>query len=96
MLWNPQVNTACVGVVLLAQNIIQFLQEETKPYFPLDKVVEGMFAIVKKIFGVDVEPIENPEVWHPDVRFYALKRSGTTIARFYLDPFARQHKRGGA
>jgi oligopeptidase A len=80
----------------LKERRYQFSQEETKPYFPLDKVVEGMFAIVKKIFDVDVEPIENPEVWHPDVRFYALKRSGTTIARFYLDPFARQHKRGGA
>lgn len=80
----------------LKEHRYQFSQEETKPYFPLDKVVEGMFAVVKKIFAVDVEPIENPEVWHPDVRFYALKRSGTTIARFYLDPFARQHKRGGA
>lgn len=71
-------------------------QEEVKQYFPLDKVVSGMFEIVQRIFEIEVSPLETDEVWHEDVRFYEVKKQGEQIARFYLDPFARQHKRGGA
>ena len=71
-------------------------QEELRPYFPSAKVIEGMFAIVNTLFGVECVEVAGIETWHPDVRFYHLQRNGEVIAKFYLDIFAREHKRGGA
>lgn len=71
-------------------------QEEIRPYFPADKVIEGMFAVVKRLYDIDIEVASAPSVWHSDVRFYALKRNGQLIANCYLDLFARDAKRGGA
>ncbi len=70
-------------------------QEELKPYFPADTVINGMFNIVGRLFAVEFVANET-EVWHPDVRFYQVQREGKTIAKFYLDLFARENKRGGA
>lgn len=71
--------------------------EELKPYFSLDRVLEGLFTIAHRLFDVRIGQAENPELWHPDVRFYEITdEQGELIAQFYLDPFARQRKRGGA
>ncbi|KUJ83066.1 oligopeptidase A [Microbulbifer flavimaris] len=71
-------------------------QEELRPYFPFPRVLSGLFAVVARLFGVTVEADPSVAVWHPDVQFFWLKRDGDKLAGFYLDPFAREKKRGGA
>lgn len=74
----------------------QISQEVLRPYFSLPKVLDGLFSLVNKLFGIEVKPAEGVEVWHPDVRFYQISRKGEPLAYFYLDLFAREGKRGGA
>ncbi|MFO7582374.1 oligopeptidase A [Guyparkeria sp.] len=72
-------------------------QEQLKPYFPADRVVEGLFRVVRRLFGIRVTEREGVPVWHPDVRFFEIHdREGELRGRFYLDLYARKHKRGGA
>jgi len=71
-------------------------QEELRVYFPAEKVIEGMFAIVQKLFAIRVEPVLEFDTYHPDVRFYRIYKNQEPIASFYLDMFAREAKRGGA
>lgn len=76
-----------------------FNAEELRPYFPLDQVLEGLFALSKKIFGVVITPADGQvPVWHPDVRYFQVAdQQGEPIAAFYLDPYSRPaEKRGGA
>jgi oligopeptidase A len=76
---------------------LAFSEEELRPYFPAPAVVQGMFALVERIYGVTIEKIDGVATWHPDVTTYALRdAAGARIGAFYLDPFARQDKRGGA
>ena len=81
----------------LRQHRFTLTQEELKPYFPEDKVLEGLFAVVRRLFGLEVRRVEGVDVWHEDVRFYEI-RDGRGEARgsFYLDLYARADKRGGA
>ncbi|HDZ08682.1 M3 family metallopeptidase [Pseudohongiella sp.] len=71
-------------------------QEELRAWFPLDKVREGLFAIVETLYGVQVEPDTSAGVWDPSVSFYNIRRDGDIVARFYFDLFTREGKRGGA
>ncbi len=72
-------------------------QEELRPYFPADRVIDGMFDIANKLYGIRVERAEAPTRWHEDVRFYSVTgKHGEPLAQFYLDLFAREGKRGGA
>lgn len=71
-------------------------QEQLRPYFPAPKVVNGLFAVVERLYGVQVEEDATTPTYHPDVRFYRLLENGTPIAGFYLDLYAREGKRGGA
>jgi oligopeptidase A len=71
-------------------------QEELRPWFPVDKVRQGLFDIVETIYGIQVERDFSAGVWHSDVEFYNIRRHGETIARFYFDLFTRDGKRGGA
>ncbi|MCM8529979.1 MAG: oligopeptidase A [Lentisphaeraceae bacterium] len=80
----------------LRQHKFDISQEELRPYFSADKVVNGMFNIVNKLFGITVKQISDFDSWHKDVRFYKIFKDGQHIASFYLDLFARAHKRGGA
>ena len=75
-----------------------YSEEELKKHFELEDVVKGLFRMVKFLFGVDVvEVADKPSVWHEDVRFFAVKEKGETIANFYFDPFVRSGlKSGGA
>lgn len=73
-----------------------FSENEVKQYFPLPKVLDGLFALVQTLFGVKIEKDSLP-VWHADVQsFKVLSKNGKLLANFYLDPYARPGKRGGA
>lgn len=71
-------------------------QEELRAYFPAENVIQGMFSIVEKLFGIHVQSSAVFDSYHPDVRFYRITKNGQHIASFYLDLFARENKRGGA
>ncbi|MDQ6992895.1 MAG: M3 family metallopeptidase [Mariprofundus sp.] len=72
-------------------------QEELKPYFPEKSVLNGMFGLVEKLFNITIRANEEAPRWHESVRYYELfDASNQKIAAFYLDPYARAHKRGGA
>ena len=77
-----------------------YSEEELKRCFSLDAVLDGLFRLSKELFGVDVEEVrgaDKPSVWHPDVRFFAVREGGNVIAHFYLDPYTRPGlKSGGA
>jgi oligopeptidase A len=71
--------------------------EALRPYFPLDRVLEGLFGLTERLFGVRVQPREISEVWHPEVRFYdVLDEGGERLGSFYTDWFPRESKRSGA
>lgn len=71
--------------------------EALRPYFPLERVMEGMFGIVGRVFGLAVTPRANDAVWHPDVRFYDIRdETGTLLGAFYTDWLPRKEKRQGA
>ncbi len=71
--------------------------EAMRPYFPLDKVLSGLFEIVRRTFGFSVEEHPIEEVWHPDVRYYEIHdEDGTHLGSFYSDWFPRKEKRQGA
>ncbi|MDZ7621889.1 MAG: oligopeptidase A [Candidatus Competibacteraceae bacterium] len=81
----------------LRQHRYQLSQEELRPYFPITRVLPGLFAVAERLFGVIIRPLEEIEVWHPDVRVYEIMdAAGQRRGRFYLDLYARPHKRGGA
>jgi len=71
-------------------------QEELKPYFPVPRVIDGLFETVHRLFGVTFEAVDEFETYHPDVRLYNVLENGEVVARFYLDLYAREGKRGGA
>jgi oligopeptidase A len=81
----------------LKQSRYQVSQEALRPYFPLPKVLSGLFTLVERLYGVRVQERPGVSVWHPSVRFYDLiDRGGAPIAGFYLDPYSRTEKRSGA
>lgn len=73
--------------------------EALRPYFPLPRVLQGMFDLVQRLFDIQVVPADGQApVWHEDVRyFHVLDQAGEQIAAFYFDPYSRPaEKRGGA
>jgi oligopeptidase A len=81
----------------LRQRKYAISQEELKPYFPEPRVIDGMFSIVERLYGITIEQLDNVDTWHEDVRFYRIHdAAGELRGEFYLDLFARPHKRGGA
>ena len=71
--------------------------DDLKPYFPVTKVIPGLFDIVHRLFGLQIEERDGVDVWHKDVSFYAIKDAGGELrGGFFLDTFARENKRGGA
>ena len=76
-----------------------FTVEELRPYFPLPQVLEGLFALVKRLFDITVVAADGTApIWHESVRFFEIQNElGKAIAYFYLDPYSRPaEKRGGA
>lgn len=81
----------------LRQQRYSISQEELKPYFPEGKVVSGLFAVVNRLYGLVISERTDIDTWHKDVRFFEIRESnGNLRGQFYLDLYARQHKRGGA
>ena len=79
----------------LKQARYAFSDNEVKQYFTEPRVLEGLFRIIETVFEVKISPDTAP-VWHPTVRFFKVERDGALLAQFYLDPYARQGKQGGA
>ncbi|TFH84918.1 oligopeptidase A [Billgrantia azerbaijanica] len=71
-------------------------QEQLRPYFPAPRVVDGLFRVVERLYGVTVEEDTSAPRYHADVRYFRILEGGEPIAGFYLDLYAREGKRGGA
>ncbi len=80
----------------LKQQRYAISQEELRPWFPLEKVLNGLFDIAQRLFSVEFKRDESADLYHQDVRFYRVYRDGEEIAAFYMDIYARANKRGGA
>ena len=79
----------------LRQAKYSFSETEVKKYFPVDKVLAGLFAQIGRLYGVSLAEKPVP-VWHADVRHFELQKDGATIGSVYMDLYAREGKRGGA
>jgi oligopeptidase A len=72
-------------------------QEEMRPYFPLPHVLNGLFEVASRLFGIRIAEKQDVPVWHPDVRFFEIHGAdGQPVGSFYLDAYARSNKRSGA
>lgn len=83
----------------LREQRFSFTDEQLRPYFSLDRVLDGLFGLTERLFGMRVRrSADTVSVWDPDVRYYeVLNEQGQQIAGFYLDPYSRPHnKRPGA
>ncbi len=79
------------------QHLFQISDEELRPYFPESKAVSGLFEVLSRLFGMKVEEREGVDTWHESVRFFDIFDADNTLrGSFYLDLYAREHKRGGA
>jgi oligopeptidase A len=81
----------------LREHRYSITQEELRPYFPLPRVLAGMFSVVERLFELRIQEVQGVDAWHADVRFFEIRDlAGELRGQFYLDPFARAKKRGGA
>jgi oligopeptidase A len=83
----------------LRQERYDFDDEVLRPYLPMDRVIEGLFALAERVFGLSIveRAAGSIEVWHPEVTFYDLNDAhGTHLGSFYADWYPREPKRGGA
>lgn len=82
----------------LRENRYRFDEEKIKTYFPVERVLSGLFGLANDLFGITIT--KNPEkieTWHKDVKFYDVRdATGNLRAQFYVDLYARENKRGGA
>ena len=81
------------------ETLFNFTAEELRPYFPLPQVLDGLFTLAKRIFGVTITAADGQApIWQEDVRYFQVNNeAGEAIANFYLDPYSRPaEKRGGA
>jgi len=81
----------------LREHAFEVSDEELRPYLPVDKVFEGLFAVVQELFGVRIVAGEAFDTWHPDARFFRIEDTdGAALGGFFTDLYAREQKRGGA
>lgn len=81
----------------LREKLFDFSEEDIKPYFPLPAVMQGLFTVAERVFGVRLVERAGVDTWHPDVHFFdVVDGDGTVRAGVYLDHYARSGKRGGA
>ena len=83
---------------MLRKESFELDSEALRPWFPLPQVLDGLFALSERLFGIRIEAADgDAPIWHPDVRFFRILEQDTPIAGFYLDPYSRPgSKRGGA
>ncbi|GGK15867.1 oligopeptidase A [Deinococcus malanensis] len=78
------------------QEKFDFDEEALRPYFPMPRVLSGLFEICNRVFGITVTETQAPG-WHPEVQYYDIHdEAGVHIASFYTDWFPRDSKRAGA
>ncbi len=81
----------------LRERLFAFSEEDIKPYFPLPAVMQGLFTVAQRVFGVRLVERAGVDAWHPDVQFFdVVDGDGAVRAGVYLDHYARAGKRGGA
>ena len=82
----------------LKEKKFDFNEEELRPYFKLENVVQGVFDFAEKLYDLKFKEIHNVPVYHPDVKVYEVSEasSGKYISLFYTDFFPRPTKKGGA
>jgi oligopeptidase A len=81
----------------LKRERFQLAEEELRPYFPLPRVMDGLFLVVEKLFDVRIAERANFDGWHPDVRYFDISsEQGKILGSFFVDLYARPNKRGGA
>jgi oligopeptidase A len=81
----------------LKRERLQLSEEELRPYFPLPRVLAGMFAVAEKLYGVHIAERSSVDVYHPDARFFDIRNAdGSQRGGFFVDLYARPKKRGGA
>ena len=81
----------------LKQKRYDFSAEDLRPYFPAHQVIDGLFGVVQRLYGIKIHALDDVPVWHDDVTVYAIEdAAGERRSMFYLDPYAREGKRGGA
>ncbi len=80
----------------LRQSEYALSQEELRPYFPVERVLTGLFRVANKLFGIEISEVTDGNLWHADARLFAIDRDGVRQGYFYLDLYARDRKRGGA
>ena len=81
----------------LREKTLGLSDETLRPYLPFPQVLQGLFDLVERLYGVKIEKHAGLPVWHADVGTYVLKRKDEIVGGFYLDPYARpETKRGGA
>ncbi|MXN87856.1 oligopeptidase A [Pasteurella canis] len=79
------------------QHLYSINDEELRPYFPENRVISGLFELIKRIFNIRAVERFDIDTWHKDVRFFDLIDEKDQVrGSFYLDLYAREHKRGGA
>ncbi|AIR88937.1 oligopeptidase A [Pseudomonas cremoricolorata] len=71
-------------------------QEALRAYFPIDKVLSGLFSIVQRLYGIEITELKGFDGWHADVRLFEIRENGQHVGRFFFDLYARANKRGGA
>ena len=81
----------------LKRERLQVAEEDLRPYFPLPRVLAGLFAVASRLYGIRIVARADAETYHPDVRFFdILERDGSPRGGFFLDLYTRPKKRGGA
>ena len=81
----------------LRQQKYAISQEDLRPWFPLDKVLAGLFDVAQRLYGLNIREHHDASVWHEDVRYFVIHdNAGQCRGRFFLDLYTRKGKRGGA
>jgi oligopeptidase A len=81
----------------LKQNKHSISNEELRQYFPASTVIDGLFKLAERLYGITLQVEESVTTWHEDVRYYSMRdENSALIGGFYTDLFARSGKRGGA
>lgn len=80
----------------LRHQLFDFSQEQIRPYFPEDRVLQGLFDLVERLYGLKIKETKQFDSWHADARLFEIYQGDELRSQFYVDLYARDRKRGGA
>ncbi len=80
----------------MRQQQLDFDEEQLRPYFPVDRVIAGMFEVTTRLYGIEIRPATGYPTWDPEVHVYEVYDDTTMLGAFYVDLYPREQKRGGA